>query len=142
MNPGPEKLLNCCLNLVAVTETWLNPSDTASMFSDITPHGYKWYHEPQPARRGGGVGFLVRNNLDFKVLPHVSSSSFEHVSVSIASEGSYTIDFQLVYRPPRLSKATFLEDFEHFVEGSTLSHHENVILGDINFHLDITDAST
>ena len=91
MNPGPEKLLNCCLlnarslrnkttsfidfvqdgnyDLVAVTKTWLNP-DTASMISDITPHSYKLYHEPWQARRGGGVGFFMRNNLDFKVLPH------------------------------------------------------------------------
>ena len=61
MNPGPEKLFNRCLlnaravrnettlfidfvmdgkfHLVAVTETYLNPSDTESTISGITPPG-------------------------------------------------------------------------------------------------------
>ena len=45
-----------------------------------------------------------------------------------------------MYRPPNVSKANFIEDFSSFVEGAALSCCENVILGDLNLHLDKQDG--
>ena len=45
-----------------------------------------------------------------------------------------------MYRPPNVSKAKFIEDFSSFVEGAALSCCENIILGDLNFHLDKQDG--
>ena len=42
----------------------------------------------------------------------------------------YSID------PPNLSKSQFLDKFGMFLEGAALSGCENILLGDLNFHLD------
>ena len=49
------------------------------------------------------------------------------------------IIFRTVYMRPHVSKAKFIEDFSSFVEGAVLSC-ENIILGDLNFHLDKQDG--
>ena len=41
-----------------------------------------------------------------------------------------------VYRPSNVFKANFIEDFSYFVEGAAISCCENIILGDLNLHLD------
>ena len=50
------------------------------------------------------------------------------------------IVFHTVYRPHNVSKANFIEDFSSFVEGAALSCCENIILGDLNLHLDKQDG--
>ena len=47
----------------------------------------------------------------------------------------------IVYRPPNLSKSQFLDEFGMF-EGAALSGYENILLGDLNFHLDKHDTWT
>ena len=39
-----------------------------------------------------------------------------------------------------VSKASFIEDFRSFIEGAALSCCENIILGELNLHLDIHDS--
>ena len=41
---------------------------------------------------------------------------------------------------PHVPKANFTEDFSSFVEGAALSCCENIILGDLNLHLDKQDG--
>ena len=46
-----------------------------------------------------------------------------------------------MYRPPsNVSKADFIEDFSSFVKGAALPCCENIILGDLNLHLDKQDG--
>ena len=56
-------------DIIAVTETWLRPDDTDSFIASVTPPGYKCTHVPRQQGRGGGVGFFIRDDIDFKVLP-------------------------------------------------------------------------
>ena len=86
LNPGPgSRSLNGCLlnvrsirnksasflefvkdnnaDLIAVTETWLRPEDTESFISSITPPGYKFTHVPRNIKKGGGVGFFIKEDL-------------------------------------------------------------------------------
>ena len=51
-----------------------------------------------------------------------------------------TLFFILCIGPPNVSKANFIEDFSSFVEGAALSCCENIILGDLNLHLDKQDG--
>ena len=62
--------------------------------------------------------------------------SNESISVHQSMRNAQDIVFHTVYRPPNVSKANFIEDFSSFVEGAALSCCENVILGDLNLHLD------
>ena len=80
LNPGPaSRSLNGCLrsirsirnksasflefvkdnnaDLIAVTETWLRPEDT---------EGYKFTHVPRNVKKGGGVGFIIKEDLSFE----------------------------------------------------------------------------
>ena len=50
--------------------------------------------------------------------------------------------FHVLYRPPNLSKSQFLDEFGMFLEGAALSGCENILLGDLNFHLDQHDTWT
>ena len=88
LNPGPgsRSLSGCLLNvrsirnksasflefvkdnadLIAVTETWLRPEDTESFISSITPPGYKFTHVPWNIKKGGGVGFFIKEDLSYE----------------------------------------------------------------------------
>ena len=134
LNPGPGSryISGCLLNirsvrnksaafaefvnenntdLFGVTETWLKPDDTESFISSITPPGFNFTHIPRYGKKGGGVGFFIRENLDFKLLSTLSFQTFENISIQINSEGAQGTIFHLLYRPPNLSKAQFLDDF-------------------------------
>ena len=63
----------------------------------------------------------------------------ESTSIQISSEG---VIFHVLYRPPNLPKSQFLDKFGMFLEGAALSGCENILLGDLNFHLDQDDTWT
>ena len=98
-------------DIIAVTETWLRPDDTDRFIASVTPPGYKCTHVPHPERRGGGVGFFIRDDIDFKVLPQPCFNTFESISVHLSTGNAQDIVFHTVYRPPNVSKANFIEDF-------------------------------
>ena len=50
-------------DLFAMSETWIRP-DTCANLSEITPSGYNLHQQPREGRRGGGLGFFVRDGLD------------------------------------------------------------------------------
>ena len=165
LNPGPgSRSLNGCLlnvrsisnksasflefvkdnnaDLIAVTETWLRPEDTESFISSITPPGYKFTHVPRNTKKGGGVGFFIKDDLSFEQVSKNNYQTFESISIQISTEGAKDVIFHVVYRPPNLSKSQFLDEFGMFLEGAALSGYENILLGDLNFHLDKHDTWT
>ena len=119
-------------DIIAVNETWLRQDDTDSFIASVTPPGYKCTHVPRPEGRGGGVGFFIRDDIDFKVLPQPCFNTFESISVHLSTGNAQDIVFHTVCRPPNVSKGNFIEDFSSFVEGAALSCCENIILGDLN----------
>ena len=99
LNPGPgSRSLNGCLlnvryirnksasflefvkdnnaDLIAVTETWLRPEDTESFISSTTPPGYKFTHVPRNVKKGGGVGFFIKEDLSFEQVSKKQLSGF------------------------------------------------------------------
>ena len=125
LNPGPgsRSLTGCLLNvrsirnksasflefvkdnnadLIAVTETWLRPEDTESFISSITPPGYKFTHVPRNIKKGGGVGFFIKEDLSYEQVSKNNYQAFESISIQISSEGAKDVIFHVVYRPPNL----------------------------------------
>ena len=121
-------------DLIAVTETWLRPEDTEGFISSITPPGYKFTHVPRNVKKGGGVGFFIKEDLCFEQVSKNNCQAFESTSIKISTEGAKDVIFHVLYRPPNLSKLQFLEEFGMFREGAALSGCENILLGDLNFH--------
>ena len=72
----------------------------------------------------------------FKVIPQSCFKIFECICVHLSMGNGQDIIFYTVYRHPNVSKANFIEDFSSFVEGTALLCSENIILGDLNLHLD------
>ena len=122
------------------TETWLRPEDTESFISSITPPGYKFTHVPRNVKKGGGVGFFIKEDLSFEQVSKNSYQAFEIISIQISTEGAKDVIFHVVYSPPNLSKSQFLDEFGIFLKGAALSGYENILLGDLNFYLDKHDT--
>ena len=165
LNPGPfSRSLNGCLlnirsirnksasflefvkdnnaDLIAVTETWLRPEDTEGFISSITPPGYKFTHVPRDVKKGGRVGFFIKEDLSFEKVSKNNCQTFEGTSIQISTEGAKDVTFHVLYRPPNLSKSQFLGEFGMFLKGAALSGCENILLGNLNFHLDQHDTWT
>ena len=45
---------------MAITETWLTPKETSA---DLTPQGFKLFHQPRQGETGGGVAIMVADHL-------------------------------------------------------------------------------
>ena len=129
-------------DLIAVTETWLRPEDTENFISSITPPGYKFTHVPRNIKKGGGDGFFIKEELSFEQVSKNNYQAFESISIQISTEGAKHVIFHVVYTPPNLSKSQFLDEFGMFLEGAALSGYENILLGDLDFHLDKHDTWT
>ena len=163
LNPGPRSLNGCLLNIrsirnksasflefvkdnnadfIAVTEIWLRPEDTESFISSITPPGYKFTHVPRNVKKGGRVGFFIKEDLSFEQVSKNNSQAFESTSIQISTKGAKDVIFDVLYRPPNLSKSQSLDEFSMFLEGAALSDCENILLGDLNFHVDQHDTWT
>ncbi len=72
------------LDLLSITETWLNEQNGDDILRDVCPEGYVAIHRPGHVRRGGGVALIHRSTLRVNPLSiNVEVASFEHLSVSI-----------------------------------------------------------
>ena len=62
--------------------------------------------------------------------------TFEHITVKLSQSQSSQLIVHISYLPPSTSKCKFIEEFNSFMEAAALSPQENIILRDINIHID------
>lgn len=123
------------INLLAITETWLSSSDTASPAA-LSHGGLSFTHSTRPGdRSGGGVGFLLSPNCTCRVIhPEPSlSSSFEVHTIRIFYPFNPRIS--VIYRPPGPS-SQFLDNFAVWLPHCLSSDLPSIVLGDINIPID------
>ena len=121
--------------MITLWSLLIRTDDTNNLITSITPPGYKCTHVPGTTGGGGAVGLFIRDDLCFKLLSEPRFHSFESISVKLSTSSAQEVVFHVLYRPPRVLKAEFLDDFWLFLEGTALSSSENILLGDLNFHL-------
>ena len=68
--------------------------------------------------------------------------TFEHIVVLLSERQSRQLLVHVIYRPPSISKSKLIEEFNCSMEAAALSSHENIILGDVNIHLDSQNCWT
>ena len=90
-------------DVIAVTETWLQPDDSDSFTASVTPPGYKCTHVPCLESRGGGVRFFIHEEIDFKVLPQPCFMTFECISVHLSKTLFFTLSIGLLMFPKPIS---------------------------------------
>ncbi|KAM5140452.1 uncharacterized protein ACMZJ9_014297 [Mantella aurantiaca] len=120
------------LNLLAITETWIQDSDTASSAA-LCHGGLHWTHSPRSSgQKGGGVGILLSPQSRFQILPSppsLSLPSFESHCIRLFSPAPLRI--AVIYRPPG-PISRFLDDFSAWLPYFLSSEIPTIILGDFN----------
>ena len=72
-----ELLFSKKTDILAITETWLRPHDTAACITEISPSDYTFHHRPRSVGRDDGVGFLLSDHFKAHSRLIPDSSTFE-----------------------------------------------------------------
>jgi hypothetical protein len=123
-----------------------NPDDP--VINDLVPEGYKFPGASRPAskgNKGGGVGFVLRDDIKIVTIPQPTYRTFELYIVRL--EGAIPVTIALVYRPPPspkngLTSSDFFLEIEAFLSQLCTSvPGELCVIGDFNVHYDKPDSS-
>ena len=92
-------LLNrAAVSVTSVTETWLNKSTADS----LNIPGYSFVTCSRKDKLGGGVGFLVANGINYKIIDiplQINSDVIECQFIDISLDGKHVL-IGMIYRPP------------------------------------------
>ena len=149
----PEKRVSICdficdanVDILFLTETWLNSSGDEARCIDLAPCGYDVRSFPR-LTRGGGLAIVARKTI-FQSLKFTSSFTFDHSSFELVmvtlSLSHRSTNFFCIYRPPpnsknKLSVSLFIEQLPALFEYCNSIGGSVLILGDFNFHYDCPD---
>ena len=111
---------------------------------ECSDYGYTLFHIPRPTRRGGGVGFLVKDNIYIvrNKIHHLAHTTFELLITAI----SIHIRLVVVYIPTQSNinkntKVQFIEELGDFVERLLACSGRLLICGDFNINwMDMENA--
>ena len=120
------------LDAVILCETWL----TQESEKRVSFPGYTYYGIPRKHKKGGGVGFLLRDNLKFKpkLLCEDSETDCESCFVEISLNNNKILLGSL-YRPPNTDPKSFLEYYNK-LSNHLRSEYKNYVIGlDHNLNL-------
>jgi hypothetical protein len=127
------------LDMLALTETWINSITEKQISADLTPEGYSIVTKIRPSGRGGGVALIYRSSLVCNpVKSHFISSAFECMEVTLIN-GSKSVRIVVVYRPPPSPKNGLKPGQFHLEFADYLTHlvglpSKVIIVGDFNVH--------
>jgi hypothetical protein len=126
--------LNVEFDIIVLTETWLNNNDNLDLYS-LKGYHHEFNHR-KFKKRGGGIGFYVRNNLRYKICEKFSISEerfMESFGLEININKNSIFRIIGIYKAPFVKIKEFNENFETFLNnvGSTKTY----ILGDFNIDL-------
>ena len=123
------------LDVLVLTETWLNNSDSAKI-KEMTPDTHKFLHVPRGAGRGGGVGIFISNSLSkIKKEKVPQTDNFELIQASCMCSGKKIV-FIVVYRSPSSNETLFRDEFRLYLESLNVVGSEVFVCGDFNFWID------
>ena len=128
------------LDVLAVCESWIKEDAPDAIKLDIAPPGFSVLHVHRTRtaangrnKKGGGLAFIHRtslptHSLKIKFLPN----SFEMQLVGL-QVGKTLIKVANIYRPPGLSKNTFLDEFADLLTHIASGLNERLLIcGDFN----------
>lgn len=121
------------LNVLAMTETWLE-EEIANLI--LIPEYTLIHKSRNSSKRGGGVGFLVSNEINYQTIdleiPEISTFEFQVIKILTAK--SQHIFLICIYRPPGTPIDAFITELEILLNNKALSKRV-IITGDLNINL-------
>ena len=128
------------IDILAITETWLQENNNDFSITEMCPTGYQFHHVRRKNTRGGGAGLLLKKHIKVKKQSQKGSSSFEYLGVIL---NNYNISTRtiVIYRTPpskvnNLRASMFFKEFCTFLEQVIILSGNILIVGDFNFHVD------
>ena len=125
--------LDSKISIAAITETWINENTPLNM---LKLENYNFVQTSRIGKRGGGVGFYIRKDVQFKVRTDLNHNygSFESLFIeALFSDRNVVVG--VIYRPPNSSLVTFLNDMSNLVSIINQSKKTCVFLGDFNIDI-------
>jgi hypothetical protein len=125
------KFAQKCVDVIAVTETWLKEKHKNHKIHEID--GYKLIRHDRLEMRGGGVAFYIKNSLAFNILScsrrSNDASNCEYLIVDIKLNGQKVM-FCVLYRRPiyNINFDEFFNDFANLYH----QYEQCIVLGDLN----------
>ena len=118
-------------DVIMINETWLNNKSPP-----LPPlPGYKFVGKPRTDRKGGGVGFLIRDDVIFRRKENleIESKSFENIVIEIKCKTNLLLCSG--YRPPNTDLPEFLASYDNMVNTLKCQKNTELVMG-IDHNLD------
>ena len=120
--------------LMALTETWLKNDQVNFKFP-----GYKLITKNRDERPGGGVGFLVKETINFQSVEcNFISSTFEYIHIKLCYKET-KLNICSIYRPPNTKPLNFIEELSDFLSCTLKPKKRFIVAGDFNIDLNKKD---
>ena len=125
--------LDIKFSVVWITETWLMDSPVG-----VEIDGYNFVYKNRPVRSGGGVGFYVSDNLDFRTRTDIYADEaevMEALFIEIIRPHEKNIIVGIIYRPPNQNVNDFLTRMNEILGKISRDNKICYIMGDFDLNL-------
>src|SRR5688572_10284362 len=119
------------VDIIAVTETWMDEAQADTV--QIT--GYTFIHKPRETGCWGGVGYLIKSNIEYEILPQLNHTSYESLLIRIPQPKYSSLTLAVIYRPPGCPLQQFNEELNQTLSDLTKTKRDIILLGDFNIDL-------
>ena len=131
-----EYIGNRKVDLCAITESWLKPSDNLES-KQIAPPGYSCISHPRSdGRMGGGIAIVFKGHIKVKDVENGQKETMEYGIFTFRIRDT-VINMLVIYRLPNTSMITFCNELADVFEDKIQDLTGYVMLtGDFNVHMD------
>ena len=120
--------------IIMLNETWLKESDN----NRINLPNYKYEGIPRKNKKGGGVGFLIRSDTQYRIrndlISDVQTPACEQCYIEIKNNTEEVI-IRTMYRPPSANISEFIKTFNTQIGKINTKEYECIIGLDHNLDL-------
>lgn len=138
LNTGQDEftamILKYKLDILAINESWIRDGEEA--LAPVIPN-YRFVHKARKGKRGGGVGFYIRNGITTRVRHH-PQAALEQLWIEVRLPGG-SLALGTAYRPESVSIDDALDSLSESVNVMARCDY-TCILGDLNINLRLDDS--
>ena len=88
------------LDIIIITETWLNDQGDESVIHELVPAGYSYVSRNRKNREGGGIIIIYKETLQIKLSKNESYKKALNVTCKISKNNPQLLQIFGIYRPP------------------------------------------
>ena len=99
---------NCEPDVVILSETWLTEQSPPTSVP-----GYIFIHKPRKAKKGGGIGLLIKQNIKYHTVEKLKfdSTEFESLFVVLELQNGDKVVVGSIYRPPNTNASLYNTEY-------------------------------